>query len=538
MARTLLGALLNRATATPVPFASRAASHAHGMFGSRRDAVAQMQAMSASGTLYAITNRTAKGIAQIDWHLYRTAKSGKDEDRIEVTSHAALDLWNKPNRFFTQNVFVETGAQHKLLTGEQWWVIARDERSPIPLEMWPVRPDRIRPVPDPEVFLAGYMYTGPDGQEIALRLEDVIFIRTPNPLDPYRGMGPVQSILTDLDSSRYAAEWNRNFFANSAAPGGVLEVDRRLDDAEFSELRERWNEQHKGVANAHRVAIAEGGLKWVDRTINQRDMQFVELRNVSREVIREAYGFPKPMLGSVDDVNRANADAGEVMFARWLLVPEAEAIKDALNSHLLPLFGSTAKGLEFDYDNPVPEDRELASKELQAKAVALREFVQSGVYGPEALEALDLPAMAFGQPGADPDRELLIDLVKAAPAALASTILPMLGFDVPKPPPPPSAPASEDVPPVPAEPEDSWGDAVSGLLGEDVENAMRWEVIATIDDSTCQPCADNDGHLYRNRAAAYKDYPGGSGYVNCVGAEYGNECRCKVVKRRKTGDDE
>lgn len=79
---------------------------------------------------------------------------------------------------------------------------------------------------------------------------------------------------------------------------------------------------------------------------------------------------------------------------------------------------------------------------------------------------------------------------------------------------------------------------MAGLVGEDIEAAMRWEVVAHMDDNTCQPCMDNDGQLYRSRAAAYKDYPGGKGYVKCVGAEYGNDCRCKVVKRKKTRDDE
>jgi hypothetical protein len=61
---------------------------------------------------------------------------------------------------------------------------------------------------------------------------------------------------------------------------------------------------------------------------------------------------------------------------------------------------------------------------------------------------------------------------------------------------------------------------------------MRWVAVAHDDADTCGPCRDNDGQLYRNREAAYEDYPGGSGYVHCVGAEYGNSCRCKVVKRR------
>jgi len=82
---------------------------------------------------------------------------------------------------------------------------------------------------------------------------------------------------------------------------------------------------------------------------------------------------------------------------------------------------------------------------------------------------------------------------------------------------------------------------VARLTGGDVpaiEAAQRWVAVAHDDENTCKPCRDNDGQTYKNRAQAYADYPGGSGYVKCVGAEYGNDCRCKVVKRRKTGDDE
>jgi HK97 family phage portal protein len=498
--KTLFGSLANaasnlrtRTTDTPVPFASRSQTYGRGIFGSSRSITSQLDAMGSVSTLFAIVNRTAKAEASVEWQLFRKAKSGKKEDRTPVAAHAALDLWNRPNRFYTQSEFVEAGAQHKQLTGETWWVIGRVEGVDIPLEMWPVRPDRIQPVPDPEEFLLGYMYTGPDGQQVALGINDVIFIRTPHPTDPYRGIGPVQALLTDLDATRYSAEWNRNFFLNSAEPGGIIEVPGHLGDTEFDELRDRWNEQHKGVANAHRVAILEHG-KWVDRKFTQRDMQFAELRNMSREIIREAFGFPKPMTGAVDDVNRSNADAGAVMFARWLVVPDLEAVRDALNHRLLPLFGAAAQGLEFDFVNPIPDDVESEALQLTARADAAAKLRAAGWDPAGILSAVGLPEIPFH-----------------------ST---------------PTAPALSPAP------DASWAEAVAGLTGEGVENAQRWEVETAHDGDVCQPCAENEGRTYRNRAQAYRDYPGGSGYIHCLGAEHGNNCRCKVVKRGQKGEGE
>jgi HK97 family phage portal protein len=406
MGRTLLDPLRAafRNTA-PVSFAPPGTRRGFGgrLLSTGYGAESQMRAMGSNGTLFAVVDRTCTSYSQVVWRLYRKAKSGLKDDRTEVTSHAALDLITRPNPFMTGPTVRETTQQHEELVGEQWVVFAKDPRFDIPLEMWPVRPDRMRPVPDPEQFISGYEYIGPSGEIIPLGLDEVMFLRRPNPLDPYRGMGPVQTIMTDLDSSRYSREWNRNFFLNGAEPGGILEVEKRLDDDEFDEARERWQEQHRGVSNAHRVAILENGLKWVDRKYSARDMQFAELANISDEKIRGAFGFPKPMLGAVDDVNRANADAAEVVFARWLLVPRLERMKAAYNTVLLPMFGSTADGLEFDYDNPVPADLDAEAAQLTSRAEAAAALKAAGWDAEDVLTTVGLPPMRYvGAPAAAP----------------------------------------------------------------------------------------------------------------------------------------
>lgn len=390
--KSLIGALINRA---PVPFTPRRTGPFQAISATSGQE-AQMRAMGSVGTLFSIVDRLSNSVSQVDWKLYRKATSGRKEDRTEVTRHLALQIWNKPNPFYTRQEFVEAQQQHKELTGEAWWLVARNPSMPsVPLELWPVRPDRMQPVPHPTDFISGYVYNGPEGEKVPFRREDVIFLRTPNPLDPYRGMGAVQTILTELDATKYSAEWNRNFFLNSAEPGGIIEVEKRLSDPEFDELSKRWREQHQGVAQAHRVAILEQG-KWVDRKFSQRDMQFAELRDVSSTVIREAFGMPKFAIGDVEDVNRATAEASKAWFADYLMVPRLERIKQALNNDFLPLFGTTGQGLEFDYDNPVPEDEAAEAVELANKAKAVQMLVTAGYNPRDVLNVVGLPPMAFG----------------------------------------------------------------------------------------------------------------------------------------------
>jgi HK97 family phage portal protein len=404
--RSLLGgvatALRNDA---PMPLVRTAGGGGGGLiaqlFGNnRRNVEAQLKAMGAVGTLFGIVNRTSTATSLVDWHLYRKRVDGRksygpqEDNRQEVTKHLALDIWNKPNDFTTRQELVEGGQQHIDLTGEGWMVISYlDQAHKIPGELWgPIRPDKMAPVEHPTKFISGYVYTGPNGEKVPLDIDEVMFIRMPNPLDLYRGMGPVQAVLTDLDATKYSAEWNRNFFLNSAEPGGLIEVDATLDDTEFQDMRRRWNEQHKGVGKAHRVAILEHG-KWVDRAFSQRDMQFAQLRTVSRDTILEAFGFPKSMLGITEDVNRANAVTGKAMFAEDLTIPRLERWKLALNNDFLPRFGATGKGLEFDYDSPVPEFAEEDNARLTARTTAYKTLIDAGVDPDDAAEVCELPAM-------------------------------------------------------------------------------------------------------------------------------------------------
>lgn len=390
--RDLITSLAAPRNAAPVPLASRAASYAGSrQYASPRGQQAQLRAYGSNGTLFGIVDRTSTATAAVGWHLFRTAKSGLKEDRVEVTAHACVDLWNRPNKFFTQRLFIETEQQHLDLTGEGWIVVARNKRFKIPLELWPVPPHRMRPVVSATEYLIGYIYTSPDGEEIPLEIDDVIPMRRPDPDNPYRGLGPVQASMRTLDAQRYSEEWNRNFFTNGAEPGGIIEVEERLSDDEFNEFRDRWAETHQGIDNAHRVAILENKMKWVDRKYSMRDMQFVELARVGDDKLFVAFGVSKTMLGLTEGANRAIAESGKVMFAEYVTVPRLDRLRDMLNFQLLPLYGATGEGLEWDYDDPVPPDAEARDRERTSKATAFSTYVQAGVDGNSLIKPLGLP---------------------------------------------------------------------------------------------------------------------------------------------------
>lgn len=322
-----------------------------------------LTAYSTVGWLFAVVERIANAVGEAEWQQFTVDRRS---ERTLIENHPSAELWNQPNPFTTRQEFVETCQQHLDLVGECWWLLLRPNGNPNldPVEMWPIRPDRMTVVPSREQFIAGYIYRL-GAETIPLSVSDVVHLKYPNPMDPYRGIGRVQAILADLDSEKFSAQWNRNFFVNSAQPGGIIEFPEHLSDAQFEEFTMRWNEGHKGVAAAHRVAVLEKG-KWIDRKFSMRDMQFKDLRALNRDIILGAFGFPKAILGIAEDVNRANAEAAEVLFTRWLVKPRLNRYKMALNGQLLPRQGVEKGTLVWDFIDPTPENVELRLMVAQA----------------------------------------------------------------------------------------------------------------------------------------------------------------------------
>lgn len=385
---------------SPVPMTTRTSPRYSREARRRAGDDALMATYEGVGTIFAIVHSLAVATSKADWTLFRAAKSGLKEDRQPVTSHAALDLWRMPNKHMPRRRFMEMSQQHIDLTGESDILTAslRLGQKAIPVELWPMRPDRIQPVPDPYEFLAGYIYTSPDGEQIPLETTECLPILMPNPRNPYRGLGPIQSILSVLASTQAQEEWEAAFYENSAEPGGIIQVPEELGDTAFEELRRRWAAGHQGVSKAHRVAILEAGMTWVDRQFSQRDMQYAEMRAVNRDTILEAFGYPKPMLGITEDVNRANAEAAEYVFAKWLITERLDRWRDWLNYQLLPLYGTTSEGLEFDYESPVSENGEAQNQAVTARSGALVAMAAAGFDAPETQAWLDMPEIPYTKP--------------------------------------------------------------------------------------------------------------------------------------------
>jgi len=274
----------------------------------------------------------------------------------------------------TSNEFIALDTIYQELIGESFWVLNFNGLGE-PAEIWVPYPHKMSVVPSKENFIKGYVY-GEGENAVPFDVNEVIHFKYPSPLNQYRGLGPAQSIGVDLDAEMYSGLWNRNFFYNSARPDGVIQFDYNLSDEQFDKLKKQWSEKYKGVSKAHQVALLEGGGKYTQIQNTVKDMDFSNLKLRNRDVILGVYGMPQSVMGISENVNKANAEAGEYQYARNLVKPRLDWRAAKLQEQLIPKFRKS-ENLKIGFEEVVKETTEqkmaLAESGMRAGYITINE---------------------------------------------------------------------------------------------------------------------------------------------------------------------
>lgn len=314
------------------------------------------------GWVFACVNAIAEDVATMNTRMKRRNEKGD----IEITTHIALNLLSEVNTNMTSSDLLFATIAYILLDGNAFWYLPKGQATSKPAEIWALDPSRVIIVKSKETFVGGYIYINEKMESIPLNKEEILHFKTFNPINRYRGMGVVQAAALAIDTDRYAAEYNRNFFFNSAIPSVTLETDGTLTEEVFKKIKRQWEESHTGVNNAHRFAILHGGLHLKPMVISQKDMDFLKQREYSRDEIMAMFKVPKARLGMTDGVTVSNAEATDYIFAKNVVKPKMQFITDRLNEFYLPLFKENQKQIYFTFDDPVPQNVELQLKKWES----------------------------------------------------------------------------------------------------------------------------------------------------------------------------
>jgi HK97 family phage portal protein len=296
----------------------------------------------------------------------------KSEGR-EIAAHPLLALLSRPNAREGGQRFLESLYGHLMVSGNAY--VEAVSLDGAPQELYALRPDRMRVVPDADGWPAAYEYAvGTQNVRFYIRedeaLAPILHLTLFHPVDDHYGLSPMEAAATALDIHNAAGAWNKALLDNAARPSGALVVGgATLTDAQFDRLKGELEANYQGAGNAGRPLLLEGGLDWRPLSLSPKDMDFVEAKAAAAREIALAFGVPPLLLGLPGDSTHANYAEANRAFYRQTVIPLVKRTAESLSHWLAPAFGETLR-LEPDLDaiEALADERESLWRRVTAAA--------------------------------------------------------------------------------------------------------------------------------------------------------------------------
>ena len=272
--------------------------------------------------VYSCVRILSEAVAGLPLHLYRYTEGGSKEKALDHPLYRLLH--DEPNPEMTSFNFRETMMGHLLLYGNAYAQIIRNARGEV-VGLYPLMPNKMTVDRDSAGRLY-YLYTrGSDDSpvdtetgQVYLPPEQVIHIPGLG-YDGIVGYSPLAMAKNAVGLAIATEEYGAKFFANGAAPGGVLEHPGTIKDPQ--RVKDSWNVAYQGSGNAHRIAVLEEGMKYQPIGISPEQAQFLETRKFQINEIARIYWVPPHMVGDLEKSSFSNIEQQSLEFVKYTLDP-------------------------------------------------------------------------------------------------------------------------------------------------------------------------------------------------------------------------
>ena len=270
--------------------------------------------------VYACVRILSEAVAGLPLHLYKYTDSGGKEKALDHPLY--LLLHDEPNPEMSSFVFRETLMTHLLLWGNAYAQIIRNGKGEI-VALYPLMANKMTVERDSEGHLY-YQYNRNNDEAIKpantviLQPKDVLHIPGLG-FDGLVGYSPIAMAKNAIGLAIAAEEYGSKFYANGAAPSGVLEHPGTLKDP--SKVRDAWMSQFGGSANSGKVAVLEEGMKYTPISISPEQAQFLETRKFQIDEIARIFRVPPHMVGDLEKSSFSNIEQQSLEFVKYTLDP-------------------------------------------------------------------------------------------------------------------------------------------------------------------------------------------------------------------------
>ena len=271
--------------------------------------------------VYSCVRILAEAVAGLPLHLYRYTKDGGKEKAIDHPLY--LLLHDEPNPEMSSFVFRETLMTHLLLWGNAYAQIIRNGKNEV-IALYPLMPNKMSVDRDENGQLYYTYYRGPDeaikSKEFAVTLRTTDVLHIPGlGFDGLVGYSPIAMAKNAIGMAIACEEYGAKFFANGAAPGGVLEHPGTIKDPQ--RVRESWQSTFGGSGNANKIAVLEEGMKYTPIGISPEQAQFLETRKFQINEIARIFRVPPHMVGDLEKSSFSNIEQQSLEFVKYTLDP-------------------------------------------------------------------------------------------------------------------------------------------------------------------------------------------------------------------------
>jgi HK97 family phage portal protein len=312
-----------------------------------------------SALAYTCIQKIAGSTRSFKWGLYDKSNPRKPK---ELEKHPMLSLWDRPNPMTSNADFVENLIAYFCLTGNSYVESNNGLVGSVPLELWNVRPDKMKIEPGPKGYPQAFIFDASGTQrrfevDIVKMKSAIHHWKTFNPLNDWYGMAPLQAAMLALDQMIAGQQWNLALLQNSATPSGVLQVKvsdanprGELTDEQYKRMRNDYEANYTGVRNTGKPMIIEGGLTWTQMSHSPRDIDYAKGKELSATDICLVFGVP-PELVNLGQKTFNNYREARLSFFEETVLPIADSAIQGINRWLAPAFGNENLCLEYDKDS-------------------------------------------------------------------------------------------------------------------------------------------------------------------------------------------
>lgn len=285
--------------------------------------------------VYSCVRILSEAVAGLPIHFYEYEEDGSKKKAVDNPLYFLLH--DEPNPDMTSFIFRETLMSHLLLWGNAYAQIIRNGKGEV-VALYPLMPNKMSVYRDDngEIYYL-YSKSADEGKSIdagyhVLKKEEVLHIPGLG-FDGLVGYSPIAMAKNAIGLAIATEEFGSKFFANGAAPSGVLEHPGTIKDPK--KVREAWMSQFGGSSNSGKVAVLEEGMKYTPISIAPEQAQFLETRKFQINEIARIFRVPPHMVGDLEKSSFSNIEQQSLEFVKYTLDPWIVRWEQALNKTLL-----------------------------------------------------------------------------------------------------------------------------------------------------------------------------------------------------------